>query len=92
MPVLTAIVWIICGVLAYGLEKNWCLQLELRLIKLFGFSVPYSKRDVIDREIHCIFTGLLGPVGLACSLLSNLLSRRKIGLTYRMPKKLYQRS
>ena len=74
-----AIVWIVCGVLAYGLQKNWCYQHKLQV---------YTPSD----EMLCRYVFVLGPLGLFIAIMANIIFDRDIGLIFCMPKERCKRS
>ncbi len=84
MAIVLAVAWIVCGVLAYGLEKDWGRQV---LLNTQVDGVPIAKHG-LRNEFHCIFTGCLGPLAVVLILIANPFFGYTIGLTYRMPKKL----
>lgn len=84
--------WIVCGVLAYGLEKDWSRRFELRMKFLFKqHDVPYFYNGK-SIEIGCVVVGLMGPVGLLLNVLTRLIVSQEVYLTYRMPKELRERN
>ena len=86
---LAVVGWIVCGALAYGVEKDWYrkFELETKLI-LKHYNIPYIYRGR-SVETGCVMVGLLGPIGLCIASVMALMMDRKIQLTYRMPKELF---
>ena len=71
--------WIVCGVLAYGLEKGYW--------KKFYKTLNYVGYDR-SCEYWCILIGLLGLIGLTSIVLSFLFERKKLRFCWRMPEQL----
>lgn len=73
-----AIVWIVCGVLAYGLQKNWSYQHKLQV---------YTSLD----EMLCWCVFVLGPLGLFIAIMANVIFGCDVRLIFRMPKERHTR-
>lgn len=78
MIVLGIFVYIVCGVLAYGLT-------------LAAFQVPFTiiaERDFKDDRKRALYTALFGPAGLVFELFSSQLKHGfMFNLTYKEPTK-----
>ena len=75
-----AVIWIVCGILAYGMIKN-DLKNELptkRYLKYYNY---------ID-EMLSVICGLAGPIGLIGTLVFIVRFNSKIGFCYQIPKEL----
>ena len=70
-------VWVIYGVLVYGMLKDCFRQ---------GLEQEYFEYGW-GHEFACCYFGLVPPIGL-CFLLAALFSGEKIGLCFRIPKEL----
>ena len=76
-----AVLWIVCGVLAYGITKN---DLKNELLKR---HVKYY--NYID-ELLSVICGLAGLIGLIGTFVFIVRwSDSKIGFCYRIPKELH---
>lgn len=93
------VLWIICGVLAYGLVKDDTRRFFLRwnrLLENIGGKKSTFMRYEFRHELSCIFFGALGFIGLGVVLILitpiAIYRREMPSLCYRMPKKLCKRS
>ncbi len=72
------VIWVICGVLVYGMLKD-CFRRGLeRTYFEYGWG----------HEFVCFYFGLVCPIIGLCFFLVALLWGEKIGLCFRMPKEL----
>lgn len=76
---LIVVSWLICGVLAYGLEKNYWRQ--------FFQKLTYVGYDW-GSEKFCLAVVIFGPLGLPLSIGWILSGGYKLGFCWRMPKEL----
>ena len=79
MTLLIAMSWIISGVLAYGLVKNYWRQ--------FFKTLTHIGYRSSSEEI-CVISGIMGPIGLLLGFVMTLLDGYKLGFCWRMLKEL----
>ena len=72
------VLWIVCGVLAYGLVKNHGWQ----------WNSFFCQKWNYEDELACILCGLFGPIGLITGVILTLAFGYRFGLCYLMPKEL----
>ena len=71
--------WIVCGILAYGLRKNfWKLLLAER-------QCPAYNREM---ERLCVSIGINGALGLIGAFIDHRKAKYPIGLCFKMPQQL----
>lgn len=88
LMVLVVAGWLACGVLVYGVEKDW----YRRSVLDDRFLFPNTKRGYNWKmEMGCLTISLLGPVALFASWLGHSANNDKMALTFRMPEKLCAR-
>jgi len=86
---LLMVIWIICGILAYGLLKN-CIKEYLKKFNFLSYDV-----DLRGFEKALWFYSFLGPFGLFIALCALMDTHGICGysnswLCYCMPKELYE--
>src|SRR3989344_2918345 len=72
--------WMICGVLAYGLYKNYWKQFHQKTL-----CVGYN---ALATEAMCFWSWVLGPIGLVGAVLWILTDGYEFGFCFKMPKEL----
>lgn len=76
--------WIFCGILAYGLVKNYERDFYSRMINVnYLLEFRYDSMD----EFFCILSGFFGPIGLFVGLITAL-TNKSLELCFIMPKEL----
>lgn len=87
LMLLGVIVWVVCGLLGYGLMKNFWQE--------FYLKTDTKKHYRLDDEGICIMAFLAGPAGLVFTLVIALLAKwigkYKFGFCYHIPKELRKR-